>query len=135
MTTIESNKELINATDEVVFSFLGNLNNFSELVPEQVENWKSDQDSCSFRVSGMADIGLRIMERVPHQKIVVSSDGKSPVNFTMLLNILKEDEVSCNFQIVFLADLNSFMAMMATKPLTNFVNVLAQKLRAYYEKK
>jgi len=134
MTTIESNKELVNAKDEVIYTFLSNLNNFAELVPEQVENWKSDENSCSFRVSGLADIGLRIIEKVPCQKIVISSDGITPVSFTMIMNITAEANNQSSFQIVFLADMNSFMAMMATKPLTNFVNILAQKLREYYEK-
>lgn len=134
MTTIESNIEQVNAKNEVVFQFLSNLNNFSELVPEQVENWQSDEDSCSFRVSGMADIGLRIIEKVPFQKIVISSDGNTPVNFSMVLNITETISNKSSFQIVFIADLNSFMAMMATKPLTNFINILAQKLREYYEK-
>jgi len=134
MTTIESNIEQIKAKDEVIYKFLSNLNNFSELVPEQVENWQADEDSCSFRVSGMADIGLRIIEKVPFQKITISSDGNTPVNFTMVMNITSTTSDNSSFQIVFMADLNSFMAMMATKPLTNFVNVLAQKLREFYEK-
>lgn len=134
MTTIESNIEQIKAKDEVIFNFLSNLSNFSELVPEQVENWHADEDSCSFRVSGMADLGLRIIEKVPFQKIVISSDGNTPVSFTMVMNITAIADDSSSFQIVFIADLNSFMAMMVTKPLTNFVNVLAQKLREYYEK-
>jgi len=134
MTTIESNKEVINAKDEVIYAFLSNLNNFSKLVPEQIENWKSDETSCSFRVSGLADISLKIIEKVPFQKIVISSDGNTPVSFTMVMNITAEVNDQSLFQIVFLADMNSFMAMMATKPLTNFVNILAQKLREYYEK-
>ena len=134
MTTIESNKEQINAKDEVVYAFLSNLNNFAELVPNEVENWKSDEDSCSFRVKGLADIGLRIIEKVPFLKIVISSDGNTPVNFSMVMNIVKETADSSSFQIVFLGDFNSFMAMMVTKPLTNFVNVLAQKLNDYYKK-
>lgn len=133
MTTIESNVELIQAKDELIFNFLSDLNNFSALVPEQVENWKSDTDSCSFRVSGLADIGLRITERLPFSKISISSDGQSPVNFTMLLHINTETETTCTFKIVFLAELNSIMAMMVSKPLGNFVNLLAEKLRKYYE--
>ena len=132
MTTIESHKEIINAKDETVFGFLGNMNHFGELMPEQIENWKSDADSCSFRVSGMADIALRIIERVPNSKIVVSSDGNTPVNFTMVMHITATSEATSEFQIVFLSDMNSFMAMMVTKPLTNFVNTLALKLREYY---
>ena len=52
----------------------------------------------------------------------------------MIMNIEGEENGQSHFQIVFLAELNSIMAMMATKPLTNFVNILAQKLREYYEK-
>jgi len=134
MTTIESNKEIIHARDEEIFGFLGNMNHFGELMPEQIENWKSDADSCSFRVSGMADIALKIIEREPFKKIVVSSDGNTPVSFTMVMHIIAQSEADSEFQIVFLSDMNSFMAMMVTKPLTNFVNTLAQKLKEYYNK-
>ncbi len=134
MTTIESNKENIKARPEDIYNFLSNMNNFTTLMPPQVENWKADEDSCSFRVSGMADIGLRIIEKLPFNKIVISSDGNTPVNFTMLMHINKISETASDFQIVFISDMNNFMAMMVTKPLTNFVNILAQKLKEYFEK-
>ena len=132
MTTIESNKKTIAARYEDIYQFLGDMNHFGELMPEQIENWKSDTDSCSFRISGMADIALKIVERVPFGKIVVSSDGKTPVSFTMVMHITATSETTSDFQIVFLSDMNSFMAMMVTKPLTNFVNTLARKLSEYY---
>ena len=134
MTTLESNIEKITASDTEIFAFLSNLNNFEKLVPEQVENWKSDTDTCSFRVSGMADIALKIIEKVASSKIVISSDGSSPVSFTMVLHITKEDDMNSLFKIKFLAELNGFMATMVSKPLGQFVNVLAEKLRLYYEK-
>jgi len=134
MTTIESNKENIKAKAEDIYNFLGNMNNFTALMPPQIENWQATEDSCSFRVNGMADIGLKIIEKISFNKIVISSDGNTPVSFTMLMHIDAIADDESMFQIVFLSDMNSFMAMMVSKPLSNFVNILAQKLKEYFEK-
>jgi len=133
MVTLQSNIEKINASATEVYEFLSNFNNFKNLVPEQVENWQSDEDSCSFTLKGLATLGLKIIEKVPSHKIVIASDGQAPVDFTMIFNIKESETDNCSFHIDFLADMNNLMAMMVKTPLQNFVDALAKKLRLYYE--
>ena len=53
MTRIESDKVEVAKSAEEVFNFLSDFNNFSKLMPEQVTDWVSDTDTCSFNIKGM----------------------------------------------------------------------------------
>lgn len=129
MTNISSEKARVNYSAEKVFEFVGNFDNFKELLPEdRVENYQCTEDSCSFRIKGMTDLGLRIEEREKPGKIVMKSDGKVPFAFTMQVNFETIDENSCDASIDFEGDINPFMKMMVEKPLTNFFNMLVNRL-------
>ncbi len=56
MTVIESDKAIVNATAEDIFTFLCDFNNFEQLMPDQVSGWESTEDSCLFTIQGMAKI-------------------------------------------------------------------------------
>lgn len=73
MVNIKSDKREINSSTGEIFSFLSNFKNFRDLMPEQIVNWKSDEEYCSFTIEGMADIGMKIEEKVPNEKIRIIS--------------------------------------------------------------
>lgn len=129
MTRIESDIVDIENTQENVFAFLANFNNFQSLMPPQVTNWQSTEDTCTFTISGMATIGMKIAQKTPHSNISVVSDGKVPFNFTLNVLLNKKSDTACTGQILFEADLNPMLKMMALKPLTNFCNLLAAKMK------
>jgi hypothetical protein len=129
MIQIKSDTVVIEKSAEQVFNFLSNFNNFQALMPPQVINWQSTEDACSFSVTGMAGIGMKIIEKIPHSKILITSDGKMPFGFTLTAHIEACSENGCNGRLVLEAELNRMMTMMVEKPLTNFVNQLAQKLK------
>lgn len=133
MTRIESEKVLINNSDKTIFSFLTNFNNFEKLMPEQIINWVSDEDSCSFTIKGMAQLGMRINQKEPYSKIVIVADGKVPFQFELicLLNFVGLEQTETQF--VFIADLNPMLKMMAKAPLENFVNLLVKKLKEMFD--
>ncbi|MDD3876389.1 MAG: hypothetical protein PHT69_07190 [Bacteroidales bacterium] len=133
MITIESKKENINASDKSIFDYLGNFNNFETLVHDKIEDWHSDENSCRFSVKGLATIALRIRDKFPNSKIIVMSDGQSPVDFTLIFNIDFLTENSSVFYIEFLAEMNMLMSSMLKTPLQNFVDLLAKKLKEKYE--
>ena len=53
MTTIETDKVEINSSAEDIFKFLSDISNLEQLMPEQVANWESTGDECSFTIKGM----------------------------------------------------------------------------------
>ena len=126
---IESEKPEINKPASEVFTFLSNFNNFQKLMPEQVTNWQSTEEECSFTISGMASIGLKFVEKTPNTLLKIASQGKSPFTFTLNVHITETAPDKCTSQLICEADLNPMMAMMAEKPLKKFFNFLAEKIK------
>jgi len=133
MKSFKSGEILINKPPEQIFNFLSNLNNFEKLMPEQIANWKATENSCSFTIQGMADIGMKIQEKIPYSKIVIVPDGKVPFEFELVCSLKNISSDKTETQLIFNADLNPVLSMMASKPLQNFVNILGGKLKEYFE--
>jgi len=134
MLTIKTNKKQIEASQKEVFSFLSVISNLQQLMPEQVINWKSEGDECSFTIKGMADIGMKITERVADSAVKMTSHGKVPFSFTLNVHIDALSENSSEAAIHFDGDMNAFLKMMAEKPLTNFCNLLLEGLSKHFKK-
>jgi len=128
MTRLESDIVTVNKPAKEVFDFLSDFNNYKRLMPEQVTDWESTADQCSFTIKGMGTLGMKIKERIPNSSVVIEKNGKAPFDFFLSCNITDKQQ-QCDAQLFFDADLNPVMKMMASKPLTNFLNLLASKLK------
>lgn len=126
---LESEVVSINQSQEHIFNYLSDFNNFGQLMPQQVTNWQSSTDECSFTINGMATIGMKIIEKQAAEKILISSNGKVPFDFTLLIAITKTGDNQCNGQLTFESDMNPMLKMMVEKPLGNFFNMLAQRMK------
>lgn len=126
---IESDKSEINKPAAEVFAFLSNFNNFQKLMPPQVVDWQSTENDCHFKISGMASIGMKIVEKTPNTLIKVVSDGKVPFAFTLNIHLTETAPTQTTGQLIFEADINPMMGMMVEKPLRNFFNLLAGKMK------
>ena len=134
LTKLESNITEINNSPEKIFNFLCNLNNFEKLMPEQIINWKSTEDSCSFTIKGMTNLSLCISEKIPFSKIIIIPGNNAPFSFNLICQL---EETKTNYtaaQIIFNAELNMMMEMLAKRPLQNFINMLASKLKELGDK-
>lgn len=121
---IEGKPATINQNTEKVFTFLTDFNNFKPLMPDQITNWKSDKESCSFTIQGMADISLTFGKRTPNSFVSLVPVGKVPFSFILNLN-LTESNSDTVVKVDVDAQLNPMLAMMAKRPLENLVNVMA----------
>ena len=130
MTHLESERVSVPKPAGEIFRFLSDFTNFENLMPEQVTEWKASPDQCSFKIKGLASLGMQIKERIPDSSIVIENDG-GPFRFLLRCSILEKDETS-NVQLTLDADLNPMMQMMASRPLTNFLNLLAGRLKEYF---
>ena len=124
---IEGKPATINQDIQSVYNFLTDFNNFQPLMPDQITNWKSDKDSCSFTIQGMADISLIFSEKIPNTVIKLIPQGKVPFSFSLILKLSEADN-STVVKVDVDANLNPMMAMMAKRPLENLVNVMASNI-------
>ena len=109
---IEGKPATINQDIQSVYNFLTDFNNFQSLMPDQITNWKSDKDSCSFTIQGMADISLIFSEKIPNKFITLIPQGKVPFSFSLILK-LTENNNNTVVNVDVDAKLNPMMAMMA----------------------
>lgn len=132
MTRIESNKETIRQTAAEVFKFLSDFNNIGRLMPEQVEGFIVEGDTCKFTIKGMASLGLKYESRTPNTEVVMAKQEKAPFDLKLICKIEDKGDYS-DLQLFFDADLNPFLKMMAEKPLANFLNLLVSKYKSMHE--
>lgn len=128
MTRIESEKVSVNKSSADVFNYLQKMENIGNLLPEQVENFTSDEQTCRFEIKGMGPMGLKL-GRVSSNSITYLKNEKAPFDFSLIANI-NDNGANTGVQLVFEADLNPIFKMMAEKPLQNFVNHLVKKFES-----
>jgi hypothetical protein len=128
-TKLQSDKVEINNSAKNIFNYLSDFRNFEKLMPSQVTNWQATEDECSFTINGMATIGMKIIEKTPDTKITITSNGKVPFDFKLFVVIEEKGADNCVGQLVFESDMNPMLKMMVEKPLGNFFNMLAQKMK------
>jgi carbon monoxide dehydrogenase subunit G len=129
MTRIESEKVLLEQSAKEVFDFLSDFNHVGTLMPEQVEGFTVDGDTCKFTIKGMATLGLKYESKTPNSEVVMVKHEKAPFDLKLICKIDPVGEQQSNLQLFFDADLNPFLKMMAEKPLGNFLNLLVKKYK------
>ena len=128
MTTIESKKVELSRTTEEVSSYVQDLNNFERLLPkDRVSDFESNGESCSFKINGMAKIGLKVASAEANLVKLESTD--SPFSFTINVHLDSLNEGTSAYQIVNL-DLNPMMKMMVEKPLRNLFDHISDRLQS-----
>lgn len=132
MTKFESRKVQVQADSREVFDFLSDFRNFNHLMPEQVTHWQAAADRCSFTIEGVASLSMRIASTSPHSNIHIVAEGKNPVDYTMDCFIYSSSPGESSVSLELDAALNPFMKMMASRPLQNFVDMLAGKLQEHF---
>ncbi len=113
-------------SEKELFEYIGDMNNMPPILPEQVVNITADNDNLAFTIQGMGNVALSVSERKPNCLVQLSPVGKTPFRFVLNVHIKSDgDNSECCFEID--ADLNPLMQMMASRPLQNLVNMMAEK--------
>ncbi len=125
---IESDKKVVNKNINEVYSYITDLKNFENLMPDSIDKFEVlDQDTFLFALKGMPQIVLKRKEQNAPDKLVLgAASEKLPFTLTADLKELgaSETEVGLTFQ----GEFNAMMAMMIKNPITNFIGTLAENL-------
>lgn len=111
-----------------LYKKISDFNQLSKLMPEQIINWQCDDDTCSFTISGMADISMRYKVRVSPDKVIVASE-KAPFDFEIIITLEEVDVTGSTLcQTILSADLNPMLSMLASRPLKHLVETINSRL-------
>ncbi len=114
MTDIESKQGKILTNDKELFLFLSDMRNLDSFIPgDKVQNWMSDEDSCSFDVPQVGQLSLRISKKEPNIFIKIEPEGgATPFSFTFFIQIKQVEENDTRIKLTLRAELNMMMKTM-----------------------
>lgn len=125
---IESKTVTVPASPEKVFTYLANINNFKNLLPqERISEWESKEDYCSFKVQGTATIDLHLKSAKQFSELHLESGDKAPFPINLTVFLSENDNGTKAYQIME-AQVNPFLKMMVEKPLANLFDYIADRL-------
>ena len=128
MQKLTSDTKTIKASASKVYEFLSDFNNLEKLMPEKVTNWSSTMSTCSFTIQGMATLNMKQGNNTSNSLVQMLAHGKNPFHYDLNNHIEAKGDNECDVHIIFNADMNPMLAMMAKKPLVNFINLLVSNL-------
>lgn len=112
-----------------IFEFIGDFKNFDSILPhDKIEDFKFNENECSFNIKGITPMKIKMAEKNPHEFILFTSDGLAKFNFNLKVHFIGDASKKGECKVELMGDLNPFIKAMAEKPLTNLVNTMSAKL-------
>ena len=131
MTKFESEVKTINATISSVYNKLSDLSNIESLkdrIPSgKIDDLQCSESTLSFSVSPIGEIELAIVEKEVNKTIKFASK-KSPISFNLWIQLIPSDNEQTRMKLTIGAELNVFTKGIASKPLKEGVEKLADML-------
>ena len=127
MTVIES-ATTVNQPIEKVYSFLADMNNHQQLMPENIYNWVSTVDDASFTIQNMAKLAIRISSRIPNQELIAVPTEKPPFDIELKWTVKDNGDGTTTATHIITADLNMMMKMLAAGPLQKVADHQTERL-------
>lgn len=133
MTIIES-KVSVDKPVREVYSFLADLNNHQQLMPENIYNWSSTEDEAKFTIQNMAKLALKISSRTKDKEIIAIPSEEAPfaIELKWALNDEGDDKTEAIYTIT--AELNMMMKMLAAGPLQKLADHQTSALKKVLKK-
>jgi carbon monoxide dehydrogenase subunit G len=128
MSRIESRIGTVKQPAEKIFTYISNFDHFRSLIPEdRIKDFESSGDSCRFTIDGIGTAGLKMVEKVPHKLIKISSDEKTAFDLILWIQIREVNPGDSRIKITTEVNVSPLIAPMVNKPLQNLVNTLVDQ--------
>ena len=127
-TSFKSQETTANISNQDLFNRFSNLNNLKDFLPQEIEEFESTVDSCSFKIPQLPKLSLHIIEKLEYSLIKLQSKN-SQINFEMCCQIQAINQHSCTVILEINIELNIMMKMMVEKPINLFLEKLTEKIK------
>jgi hypothetical protein len=132
LSYFESRTGKLTCSAEEIFDFVTDIRNFEQFIPKgNINNWKADKESCSFNVSMLGTVSVRLAEKEKCNKVVFMGDALKKNDFSLTLDISDNLNKTADVKVKLSADLNPMMKMMATKPIGQFLEMLINEMENF----
>jgi carbon monoxide dehydrogenase subunit G len=132
VSAFSSRKGNPDCTPEEVFGFVTDMRNFIRFVPGgSVDSLTVEKESCSFSIPALGDVFVKLSEKDPFEKVVYEGKALQDNEFKLRMDILKSDSGKAEIQIFLEAGLNPFLKIMASGPITRFLEKLIDEIEKF----
>ena len=122
----------LSCSAEKAFTFISDLRNLGRFAKEgTVSDWQAEKDTCSFAVSMMGRVHIRIREKEDNTRIVYEGDALNKKDFTTEISLAGMPDETAQARLTLKADLNPMMKMIADKPIRQFIEILMQEMEKF----
>jgi ribosome-associated toxin RatA of RatAB toxin-antitoxin module len=81
-STFESRSGKLTCNAEEVFAFVTDIRNFERFIPKgTINNWIAEKEWCSFSVSMLGTVTVRLAEKKEYNKVVFTGDAMKKNDF------------------------------------------------------
>jgi len=126
---IFQNSIVLDKPIQEVYTFLADLNNHEQLMPENIYNWSSTADEARFTIKNMAKLALQVSARVENKEIVCVPVEETPFEVKLSWQVEEVNAGQTKATFVIEAQLNMMMKMMASGPLQKLVDYQVNSLK------
>lgn len=111
------------------FNFLLDMKNYEQLMPTDTKSFEIHESGKGFTVGvgSLPKVGMRLKETVEPSKIVFESPAPA-FEYTLTINIEAVDDTTSDVELDFDGNFNMMIEMMAKKPLTSFIETIADNI-------
>ena len=128
----ESRTGRLSCASREVFYFVTDIRNFEQFIPGgTIDNWQAEKEFCSFSVSMIGTVSFRLTEKNIYNRVVFNGDALKKNDFTLILNITDTKENLAEVKVSLNAELNPMLKMVATKPISQFLELLIYEMENY----
>lgn len=124
---LESPVKTLDKSQEEVYNFLMNIENFEKLMPENTKFEKISDTRFLFGLKGMPEIVLDLKEGIPHSKVVLGA-ASDKIPFELTADIKELEASKTEVQLLFQGEFNAMMAIMVKGPITKFIGTLSENM-------
>ncbi len=120
-------------SDQQIYKFITDFNNFKDLLPEgKVSDWESSEDRCSFQVDPLGRTGLQMVEKSPNSLVKIASIPEfSSYQFSIWIQLKQVTENDTRIKVTVEPHVNKMLLPMIKAPLKLFVNGLIDKMEGF----
>jgi hypothetical protein len=132
LSYFESRSGKLTCNSEEFFVFMTDIRNFERFIPKNsITNWHAEKEVCSFSVSMLGTVTIRLAQKEKFTKVVFNGDALKKNDFSLTLDFSNGSGSQTNIRAVLNADLNPMMKMMAAKPIRQFLEMLINEMEKF----
>ncbi|MGB4655917.1 MAG: hypothetical protein ACOXZ9_08065 [Bacteroidales bacterium] len=124
----------IKSTASGTFDILNDFRNFSEVLPQYIDNWQATKDTCSFSYRNIVDVSFTNEHAVAYEKVVWKMESNIVKTADIVFNITDNgDSVDVNIESK--ADIPTVVMIVYSSMFDNFLNEILLSLKQFVENK